>query len=649
MAEDNPTPELNGLLAERLDRIERALAEYMARLEAAERQIGLAPHRAENAASLPPAPESTGNLSASEGAYGTARQLEARPAATVAAKPPQRQPAFQPPPKPRRDWKHKWGDVEQRVGGSLFNWIGIVALAFATAFFLKYAFENEWIGPGSRVLTGLVVGVSLLVAAERLRARGYASYAYGLTGGGVMILYLTIYAAFDFYSMIGQLPAFVLMALVTATAVLLAARWNALPIAILGLIGGFLTPPLLSTGIDNYKGLFSYVAFLNAGVLALGYRKQWRSLNYLAFVATMFTVLGWMLAWYERWKLGGSLFFLTLFFLIFASLSVLQHLAKKQPTRALDLTLIVTNAVFYFGMSYVLLNGTEYKRLLGLFALVLAALYAGLVAAAAQRSPDDRALSVSFLSASVILATVAAAIQFDRHWLTIAWSLEGAALVLTGWRAQARAIAYAAWPVFALAALHWLIVDAGGLLAERGAAFVPLWNSRVLACAALVGALALASQIARRSFAQGGAEGRNLFGDSLTIAAHALAVIALSMEANDFFASRVRAQALLGDQMGDSFAQQLALSLVWTLYGGALLMYGLARGSRLARALALLLLTLATLKVFFLDLSSLERFYRIISFVVLGAILLAVSFLYQQRLRRTNDEEERLAAAEERA
>lgn len=641
MAADNPTPERNGLLAGRLESIERALGEHLARLEAIERHVGLAPRRAEeSAANAPPAPESNINHPATASAYAAARQPEARPAASVAARPAQRQPA------PRRDWKHKWGDVEQRVGGSLFNWIGIVALAFATAFFLKYAFENEWVGPRSRVLTGLVVGSGLLVAAERLRARGYASYAYGLTGGGVMILYLTIYAAFDFYGMIGQLPAFVLMALVTATAVLLAARWNALPIAIIGLIGGFLTPPLLSTGTDNYVGLFSYVALLNAGVLALGYRKQWRSLNYLAFVATMFTVTGWLLAWYGREKLAASLFFLTLFFLIFAALSLLQHLIKQQPARGLDLALIVSNAVFYFATSYALLHRTQYEALLGLFALTLATLYAGLLLAATQRAAGDSLLSISFLSASVILATAGAAIQFDRHWLTIAWSLEGAALVLIGWRVGARAIAYAAWPVFALAALHWLTIDARGLLAEGGATFALLLHGRVLSCAALVGALALASQVARRAL---GTAGRNLFGDSLTIAAHALAVIALSLEANDFFAARAQAQALLDNQTGDSFAQQLALSLVWTLYGGALLVYGLARGSRLARALALLLLTLATLKVFFLDLAALERLYRIISFVALGAILLAVSFLYQQRLRRANDEQERLAAAEERA
>src|SRR5207237_10032411 len=122
--------------------------------------------------------------------------------------------------------------------------------------FLKYAFENQWIGPRGRVIIGLGLGLAFLMLGERLRSRGYRHYSHGLSGGGISILYLSIFAAFAFYHLIEQLPAFLLMTLVTTTAVLLAARYDALPIAVLGLIGGFLTPIVLSTGVDNEAGLF---------------------------------------------------------------------------------------------------------------------------------------------------------------------------------------------------------------------------------------------------------------------------------------------------------------------------------------------------------------------------------------------------------
>src|SRR5205085_1748813 len=205
-----------------------------------------------------------------------------------------------------------WGDLEARIGGSWFNWLGIIAVVVGVSFFLKYAFDQHWIGPMGRVLLGGVAGCAILALAERLRLRGYQAYAYVLSGGGILILYLSVYAAFSFYHLISQPFAFGLMAFVTATAVVLSARYHAYAIAVLGLIGGFMTPQLLATNVDNEVGLFGYAALLNAGVLALAYFKRWRSLNYLAFAATWLLFAGWWLKFY-----GDARLWLTLFLLYF--------------------------------------------------------------------------------------------------------------------------------------------------------------------------------------------------------------------------------------------------------------------------------------------------------------------------------------------
>ena len=189
--------------------------------------------------------------------------------------------------------EEKRRDLESIVGGSWFNWIGIIAVTFGVAFFLKYAFDKQWIGPAGRVSLAALVGIGLLYLGERLRRRGLRSYAYVISGGGVLILYLSIFAAYNFYHLIGQPTAFVLMAAVTTTAVLLSVRLNALPVAFLGLVGGFLTPLLLSTGVDNQVGLFTYIALLDAGVLAVAYFKRWRSLDFASFAGTVAMTLGW--------------------------------------------------------------------------------------------------------------------------------------------------------------------------------------------------------------------------------------------------------------------------------------------------------------------------------------------------------------------
>ena len=108
-------------------------------------------------------------------------------------------------------------------------WPSFLAFVVLTvAFTLKLAIDNDWIGPGARVVTGGVGGVALLYVAERLRGRGLRQYAFILSGGGILILYLSTYAAFDFYKLISQPIAFLLMAVVTTTAVALAVRQDAL-------------------------------------------------------------------------------------------------------------------------------------------------------------------------------------------------------------------------------------------------------------------------------------------------------------------------------------------------------------------------------------------------------------------------------------
>jgi len=669
-------------------------------------------------------------------------------------------------------------DLEQLIGGSLLNWVGIIAVSLAVGFFLKYAFDNDWIGERGQVLLGAVAGTGILAAAEQLRARGYRSYAYVLSGGGILILYLTVYAARVFYDLIGVLPAFLLMIAVTTTAVLLAARHNAYAIALLGLIGGFLTPVMLSTGVDNQIGLFGYVALLNSGVLALAYFKRWRSLNHMAFISTILMFAGWWLEWYDETKLWTTLFFLTLFFLMFNALGVVYNVIKQRPAKWFDISLIITNATLFFSASYLLL-AEKHHPILGSYALVWSAFYVLLFYFTYQRHRADKLLTLSYVGAAVTFFTLAAAIQLDLHWVTIVWAMEALMLTWIGLRADTDAPRYAALPVFAFTLLHWFTSDLLGYAYLPNETFVPLVNSRAVSAAALIAALAGAVWLYRRegekvergereaisavlilaanvlaltlltvdahdyfrarlaavspddydayraiqntrqftitvlwafyalaAFVVGvrrrlpvlryaalawlcvtGAKilafdaafynaawhlplvnhtfaafaayiaalwyAARLYVHSdnidererhkvlvaLTIAANLYAIIALSLEATGYFEKLIRAGALAERDTRDlRLAQGLSLSLVWTLYGGAMLLYGHSRANKLLRVMALVLLTATAFKVFFLDLAALEKFYRIVSFLVLGAILLAVSFLYQQKQRAAKAE-----------
>ncbi|HEX9917567.1 MAG TPA: DUF2339 domain-containing protein, partial [Pyrinomonadaceae bacterium] len=516
---------VNGQLLARLAQLERAYGEQSARLRSIERRLGLfkyAPETRPFAQGELPAPGAA-RAEAETRDAGEARDdvraNENREAARDDAATP-----FTTPPR-AGTWQQETGahtnadardaktaqaeateaagilparrDLEQLIGGSLLNWVGIIAVSLAVGFFLKYAFDNDWIGERGQVLFGALAGGGILFAAEALRARGYRSYAYVLSGGGVLILYLTVYAARVFYELIGVAPAFLLMIAVTTTAVLLAARYHAYAIAVLGLIGGFMTPALLSTGVDNQIGLFGYVALLNSGVLALAYFKRWRSLNHMAFVATVLTFAGWAVIHYEDWKLWPTLFFLTLFFLMFNALGVVYNVIKQRPARWFDISLIITNASLFFAASYALLEPAHHS-VLGSYALLWSAFYVFLFYFTYQRHRADKLLTLSYIGAAVTFFTLAAAIQLDQHWVTIAWAMEALMLTWIGLRADTNAPRYVALPVFAFATAHWFTADMFEFSYRAGEAFVPLLNRRAVSAAALVAALGGAAWLYRR-------------------------------------------------------------------------------------------------------------------------------------------------------
>ena len=242
--------------------------------------------------------------------------LEAPASAWEDVSPVSAQPAPRPVPVtlPSINW-------EQFMGVKLFAWIGGLALFLGLAFFVKYSFDNNLVSPEIRVAIGYVLGVGLLVGGLVLVRREYSVLGQTLCATGVLALYANIFASHAFYHFIGVLPAFALMVLVTAVAFLLAVRLDAQVVAILGLLGGFLTPVLLSTGKDNPLGLFSYLALLDAGLIAVVARKRWNYLVLLAAAGTLLMQIAWTVKFFAVTKvfiaMGVFLGFEALFLLAF--------------------------------------------------------------------------------------------------------------------------------------------------------------------------------------------------------------------------------------------------------------------------------------------------------------------------------------------
>lgn len=153
---------------------------------------------------------------------------------------PEKEPPSEPSPDPR-------AELESKIGGHWLNRVGIVAVLIGVSYFLKYAFDNEWVGPAGRVLIGLVSGVAVTFWSEHVRRSGYTIFSYSLKAVGIGVLYLSLWASSQLYHLVPNVLVFFAMISVTAATVALALWQDAEVIAAFAAVGGFITPDLFST------------------------------------------------------------------------------------------------------------------------------------------------------------------------------------------------------------------------------------------------------------------------------------------------------------------------------------------------------------------------------------------------------------------
>ncbi|MEA2601365.1 MAG: hypothetical protein QOF89_2357 [Acidobacteriota bacterium] len=301
--------------------------------------------------------------------------------------PPSPRPQLSPPPKT----PHKPFDWESLVGVKLFSWIAGILFALTAITFLRYSIDHGWLRPPIRMAMGLVMGAGLLGLCEHRVARRYAITANALGAAGIVTLFSTFFAAHTQWHLLGPVPTFILMVLVTAVAVGLSIRHDALFIALLGLVGGFATPALLSTGEDHPIGLFGYLLLLNAGLAWVALRKSWPVLSILSLAFTALYQWGWVFRFLDASKLPLALGI----FLVFPLLAFLVPAFSRGPTQEkgngearniLARTAAVGAClplVFGLYLAAIPAYGARYGLLFGF----LFVLQAGLAAVAAFRGP----------------------------------------------------------------------------------------------------------------------------------------------------------------------------------------------------------------------------------------------------------------------
>jgi uncharacterized membrane protein len=647
--------------------------------------------------------------------------------------PPPASPSAAPPPRSALD-------LEQRIGARWATWVGVVVILVAVALFLKWAFDNEYLGPAIRVGIGIVGGLLMVLGGLALHRRRDVPYlSEGLAGGGLGWLYLSLFAAHSLYGLLGPAAAFASMFAVTLLGTLVAVLTNRLSTAVLAVLGGLLTPVLLQVERPDERNLLAYLLVLDGLALLVARFRAWAALNWLAWAGTALLVLPTLWREPQAPQPMARLLLLSAIFLVFLAVPLFRERALQRRTEPIDLILVVANAAAYFWAVYVTLElwrpGVE-----GPYAVVLAVLYRLVASDYASRVPEDRVTLMVHEGVSWTFLTLAVPLWLDAQWITLAWAIQGMLLLWLASRAPAAVAAWGGLAALLLAAMravaldrywsaesaavwnltfliHLLVVVAlavgGGLAGRarddqlgrvnpetlRAALWVTaaatlavlfwreppgLWPATLLTLETLVVAglarvsvspafvvatpllavvLAARVLVADDGLARSAAEslmsapllsrvgaclaiglagGRlarlsspsgQLVGRLLSGAAGLILLFVLSVNwtrYQDGLLAAARAAGRSPTVAALRWRTQVGLSVLWALYAGATLGWGFLRANPAVRYAALGLLGLTVFKVFAVDLAAVKTAYRILSFLVLGVVLLLVSLAYQK-------------------
>lgn len=353
------------------------------------------------------------------------------------------------------------GGLEKYIGENLISKLGIAIIVIGVGIGAKFAIDNDLISPVIRVILGYLVGGVLLGLAIRLKGP-YHTYSAVLLSGAMAIFYFMTYLSHSFYDFLPSLLAFGLMVAITGMTVAAAVYYKEQVIALIGQVGAYAVPFLLSDGSDDMGTLFTYMAIINAGILVVAFRQYWKLLYASAFVITWLFFATWCLLEYDGTREFSLAFgFNVVFFLLFYLTFLAYKLVRAEQYQLADVFLLLSNSFVFFGIGYGLWSThPSLEHLLGAFAMINGGIHlvVGMVIYFNEKADKNVLLLVTGLV--MLFFTIAIPIQLDGNWVTLLWLIEGALLWVIGRVRAADLYEKMAYPILTLAFLS-LVQDWG--------------------------------------------------------------------------------------------------------------------------------------------------------------------------------------------
>lgn len=341
-------------------------------------------------------------------------------------------------------FKERNPDLEKFVGENLINKIGILILVLGISYFVKYAIDKNWINEPARVGIGILAGSLVLFIAHKLRQK-YAPFSSVLVAGAIAIYYFTIAIAFHEYQLFGQQVAFAIMVLITVFSCLISLSYNRMELAILSLIGGFLVPFMINSGSGNYIVLFTYIAILDIGILALAYFKRWHVVQALAFAFTMLLFGSWVVNEMDALEPSyvGALIFGFIFYLIFIAITIINNIRTKGSFTKIQLSMLTLNNFIFYGIGILVLSAYK-PQFNGLFTAFLALLNLGYASLFYKRFGLDKNAIYLLIGLTLTFITLAVPVQFSGNNITLFWAAEAVLLLWLSQKSQIKSYRFTA-------------------------------------------------------------------------------------------------------------------------------------------------------------------------------------------------------------
>ena len=480
--------------------------------------------------------------------------------------------------------------IESFLGENLANKIGIAIILIGIGVGVKYAIDRNLMGPAMRIGLGYLAGAILISFAIYLKKK-YENLSAVMFAGGMAVAYIVTFIGYDFYSLFSKPVAFGSMLLLTVITSLAAVRYDKQVIAIVGLVGAYTVPFLLSDGTGTTFALLLYMSIINAGILFLAFRKNWQPVYAVAFGCTWFIFLAMTIraAFWKESDYETLFLFSMVFYVMFYAMLIANKMKYQENLLGGGTAIVILNSIFGYAFGIILSNAVYDDAIIDGVYTLLFAVSQGLVTfiTVKQKEEDHRLYYLSF-GFMLIYATLSIPMMFSGHWITIMWSLQAALFFWIGWKKEDGFFERVSYIPILLAFISLLFAWTEMSAAINAYPFpkkiAPIFNQYFMASAVLAGVIFVIGYFktkVERATKMASNSGFFIFlSNSLVFFGVIVLYLSVLKEIDIYWEQRANIEEAQGDFFGRFFSSTKKIKTIWMLIFSLIFVGSMQLGNR---------------------------------------------------------------------